>query len=62
MDSGFAMSAHFDNQWRGGMKPFLLNESHADVHFLVGIDDVKVRNCMLFIGKAYRGLGATSGT
>lgn len=37
------MSAYVDNPLKDRMKAFLLNEDMADVHFLVGFDDAKVR-------------------
>ncbi|KAH7706476.1 Btbd6 protein [Aphelenchoides avenae] len=37
------MSTYLDNTLKDRMTSFLLNEDMADVHFLVGFDDVKER-------------------
>lgn len=50
------MRTYTDSPWKNRMKTFLLSEDMADVHFLVGTDDVTVRNCMLSNDKACRDL------
>lgn len=40
------MNAYVEIPLKDRIKAFLLNEDLADVHFLVGLDDIKVRNCI----------------